>query len=162
MWKQFDNATNRKSNITLHWTLVFYHPLWWKVSSLFQLWPHSASLKGVVGCSQSVQLYITAARQIVRPVEVSKNNIVLHDSLMGKNRQSRNEGISVLRKHLAVFNGSKPKTVGVGIVVAGTPAVTLNEWSTAEFLQAGTRRGQSLAWTLSTSTGVLHKHTQWK
>lgn len=35
--------------------------------------------------------------------------------------------------------------------------MTLNEWSTTEFLQAGTRRGQSLARTLSTSTGVHDK-----
>lgn len=50
-----------------------------------------------------------------------------------------------LRKHVAVFDGSEPEAVGVGIVVAGSSAVALDEWSAAEFLQAGTRRGQSLS-----------------
>lgn len=50
-----------------------------------------------------------------------------------------------LRKHLSVFNGGEPKAVGVGVVVAGSTAVTLDEWGAAELLQAGTRRGQSLS-----------------
>lgn len=53
--------------------------------------------------------------------------------------------VSALRKHLIVFDSGKPEAVGVGVVIAGTTTVTLNEWSTAEFLQTGTRRGQSLA-----------------
>lgn len=64
---------------------------------------------------------------------------------------------SALRKHFTVFNGSEPEAVGVGVIVAGSSAVTLDEWSAAEFLQTGTGRSQSLARTLSTSTGVLHK-----
>lgn len=51
----------------------------------------------------------------------------------------------VLRKHLIVFNGSEPEAVGVGVIVAGSPTVTLDERSAAEFLQTGTGRGQSLA-----------------
>lgn len=53
--------------------------------------------------------------------------------------------VAVLRKHLVVFDGGEPEAVGIGIVVAGSTAMTLNERGTAEFLQAGTRRGQSLA-----------------
>lgn len=68
--------------------------------------------------------------------------------------------LSDLRKHLIVFDGGEPEAVGVGVVVAGSTAVTLDERSAAEFLQAGTRRGQSLAGALGTSTGVLHKHTR--
>lgn len=66
-----------------------------------------------------------------------------------------------LRKHVAVFDGSEPEAVGVGIVVAGSSTVALDEWSTAEFLQAGTRGGQSLSRALGTSASVLHKHGQW-
>lgn len=65
---------------------------------------------------------------------------------------------SALRKHFTVFNGSEPEAVGVGVIVAGSSTVTLDEWSATEFLQTGTGRSQSLARTLSTSTGVLHKH----
>lgn len=68
----------------------------------------------------------------------------------------------LLRKHLAVFNSSEPEAVGVGIVVAGSTTVALDKRSTAEFLQAGTRGGQSLSRALSTSASVLHKHKQWK
>lgn len=64
---------------------------------------------------------------------------------------------SALRKHFTVFNGSEPEAVGVGVIVAGSSTVTLDEWSATEFLQTGTGRSQSLARTLSTSTGVLHK-----
>lgn len=60
-----------------------------------------------------------------------------------------------LRKHVAVFDGSEPEAVGVGIVVAGSSAVALDEWSAAEFLQAGTRGGQSLSRALGTSASVL-------
>ena len=61
----------------------------------------------------------------------------------------------VLRKHVLVFNGGKPKAVGVSIVVAGSTTVTLDEGSTAELLHTGTRRRQSLAGALCTGTGVL-------
>lgn len=53
--------------------------------------------------------------------------------------------VCVLRKHLAIINGGEPKAVGVGVIVAGSTSVTLDEWSTAEFLKTGTRRGQSLS-----------------
>lgn len=67
-----------------------------------------------------------------------------------------------LREHVAVFNGSEPEAVGVGIVVTGSTTVALDKWSTAEFLQAGTRGGQSLSGALGTSASVLHKHKQCK
>lgn len=51
----------------------------------------------------------------------------------------------VLLKHLAVFDGGEPKAVGVGVVVAGSPTMTLDERGAAEFFKAGTRRGQRLA-----------------
>lgn len=51
----------------------------------------------------------------------------------------------VLLKHLAVFDGGEPKAVGVGVVVARSPAVALDERGTAEFFKAGPRRGQRLA-----------------
>lgn len=38
------------------------------------------------------------------------------------------------RKHLAVFNRGKPKAVGVGVVVASSSAMALNEGSTAKLL----------------------------
>lgn len=50
-----------------------------------------------------------------------------------------------LRKHLVVFDGGEPEAVGVGVVVAGSTAVTLDERSAAELLQTGAGRGQSLA-----------------
>ncbi len=65
--------------------------------------------------------------------------------LRNREKSCLSTSVSVLRKHLIVFNGGKPEAVGVGVVVAGSTAVTLDEWSAAEFLQAGTRRGQSLA-----------------
>lgn len=68
----------------------------------------------------------------------------------------------LLRKHVVVFNGSEPETVGVGVVVAGSTTVALDKRSTAEFFQTGARGGQSLSWALSTSASVLHKHKQWK
>lgn len=71
-------------------------------------------------------------------------------------------GTFLLRKHLAVFNSSEPEAVGVGIVVAGSATVALDKRSTAEFLQAGARGGQSLSRALSTSASVLHKHKQRK
>lgn len=68
--------------------------------------------------------------------------------------------MSFLRKHLMVFDGGQPEAVGVGVIVARSTAMTLDEGSATEFLQAGTRGGQSLARALSTSTGVLQTHTQ--
>lgn len=62
---------------------------------------------------------------------------------------------SLLLKHLAVLNGGEPEAVGVGVVVASSPTVTLDERGAAEFFQAGTWRGQCLTRTLSTSAGVL-------
>lgn len=65
------------------------------------------------------------------------------------------DALVVLLKHLAVFDGGEPKAVGVGVVVAGSPTVTLDKRGAAEFFQAGTRRGQCLTRTLSTGAGVL-------
>lgn len=39
-----------------------------------------------------------------------------------------------LRKHLLVLDGGQPEAVGVGVVVAGSTAVTLDERSTTELL----------------------------
>lgn len=57
--------------------------------------------------------------------------------------------VFVLREHLTVFNSGEPETVRVGIVVACSTTVTLDEGSAAKLLQTGTRRSQSLARTLS-------------
>lgn len=63
----------------------------------------------------------------------------------------------VLRKHFVVFDGGEPEAVWVGVIVASSTAMTLEERSATELLQAGAGRGQSLAWTLCTSAGVLQK-----
>lgn len=59
----------------------------------------------------------------------------------GRNQEIKclSVSMSVLRKHIAVFNCCEPEAVGVGVVVAGSTTVTLDERSTAELLQAGTR-----------------------
>ena len=58
-------------------------------------------------------------------------------------------------EHLVGVYGGQPEAVGVAEVVAGSPAVALDEGSTAELLQAGAGGGQRLAGALCSCTGVL-------
>lgn len=57
-----------------------------------------------------------------------------------KKKSRKSSLISLLLKHVAVFDGGEPKTVRVGVVVAGSSTVTLYERGAAEFFQAGARR----------------------
>jgi len=63
----------------------------------------------------------------------------------------------VLPKHLVVFNGGEPEAVGVGVVVAGSSAVTLDERHLAETFQTRARRNQGLGGALCSSSRLLER-----
>lgn len=61
-------------------------------------------------------------------------------------------------EHVGRVECSQPVAVGVGIIVAGSSAMALDEGNLPEVLQAGTRRGQRLAWTLCPYPCLLCTH----
>lgn len=69
------------------------------------------------------------------------------------------EGGTHSLEHLVPLDGGEPEAVGIGIVIAGPPAVALDEGRAPELLQAGPGGSQGLARALSTRAGVLWMET---
>lgn len=66
----------------------------------------------------------------------------------------------VLPEHVARVQGGEPVAVRVSVVVAGSPAVTLDEGNLPEVFQTGSRWDQGLTWTLRPHSCFLETNIQ--
>lgn len=62
---------------------------------------------------------------------------------------------STLPEHVSWIKGGQPIAVGIRVVIARSPAVTLDEGHLAEALQTRARGNQCLGGTLRTNTSLL-------